>query len=106
MAPEDFETLLLEKTESARKEYPDLFKRFFIKGGGHCVQNYSYAVNGVSIWDWIGYLVANDPRWADILEERNLPLLSFLLIDKWGRVREEGACPPPALAKRGSDEHR
>ncbi len=68
MAPEDFETLLLEKTESARKEYPDLFKRFFIKGGGHCVQNYSYAVNGVLIWDWIGYLVANDPRWADILE--------------------------------------
>jgi hypothetical protein len=68
MAPADFETLLLETTAAVRAEYPDRFERYFVAGDGHCVRDYAYAVDSISIWEWIGYMVQNDQRWMDILE--------------------------------------
>jgi hypothetical protein len=68
MTPGEYEALLLETSAAARRDYPDLFHRFFIKGGGHCVLDYSYEVAGVSIWEWIGYMLSNDSRWGEVLE--------------------------------------
>jgi hypothetical protein len=68
MSPEEFEPLLIDVTDAIRADYPDKFSRYFIIGDRHCMDDYSYAVNGVSFWDWVGYLVSDDPRWMDILE--------------------------------------
>jgi hypothetical protein len=68
MAPEAFESLILRTTESIREDHPNSFKRYFIDSDVHCLDDYSYEVNGVSFWDWIGYLVNDDPRWVDNLE--------------------------------------
>ena len=67
MAPEDYEALLRETSAAAGADYPDRFHRYFIKGDDHCVRDYAHAVNGVTIWDWIGYMLGHDPRWVDIL---------------------------------------
>ncbi len=68
MAPADYEALLLETSAAARADYPDRFHLYFIKGGQHCVLDYSYEVNGVSIWEWIGYMLGKDSRWGENLE--------------------------------------
>jgi hypothetical protein len=68
MIPEVFKQLIIATTEAIRADHPDTFKRFFILGNGHCINDYSYRVKGISFWEWIGYLVNDDPRWVDILE--------------------------------------
>lgn len=68
MSPEAYESLLLQTTEDVRKDYSDVFQRFFIEGDAHCILNYSYSVDGVSIWEWIGYMLSNDSRWTDVME--------------------------------------
>lgn len=68
MAPETFKSLIIRTTETIRAEHPDTFKRYFIAGDMHCLADYLYSVNGISFWDWIGFLVNDDPRWVDILE--------------------------------------
>jgi hypothetical protein len=68
MAPQDFKILLLDASAAARADYPDRFHRYFIEGSQHCVLDYSYEVDGVTIWDWISYMLENDPRWTDVLE--------------------------------------
>jgi hypothetical protein len=67
MDPGVFESLIVSTTETIRAEHQDTFKRFFIAGDMHCLADYSYSVNGISFWDWIGFLVNDDPRWVDIL---------------------------------------
>jgi hypothetical protein len=68
MSPEAYEALLRQTTESVRNEFPDAFQRYLVDGDAHCILNYSYTVNGVSIWEWIRYMVNNDSRWTDVLE--------------------------------------
>jgi len=68
VAPEVYEALITDVTGTIHADHPDTFKRYFITGEGHCLDDYSYEVNGVSFWDWVGYLVNDDPRWVDILE--------------------------------------
>jgi len=68
VAPDAFESLIISMTETIRADHPDTFKRFFVVGDMHCIGDYSYSVNGVSLWDWAGYFVKDDPRWVDILE--------------------------------------
>ena len=66
--PADFESLLFTTTEAIRSDHSNKFNRFFIDGDSHCLDNYSHSVDGVTFWDWIDYLVNDDPRWTDILE--------------------------------------
>jgi acetyl esterase/lipase len=68
MSPQDYEALLRETTGEIHGRYPDTFKRYLIDGGDHCILDFYQRVDGVSIWEWIRYLVENDPRWSDILE--------------------------------------
>jgi hypothetical protein len=66
--PEAYQSLILDTTEAIRADHPDMFKRYFIAGDMHCIDNYAYSVGEVSFWDWIGYLVNDDNRWTDNLE--------------------------------------
>jgi len=68
MMPEEIKTLIIRTTEDIRKDHPQTFKRFMIDGDSHCITDYSRSVKGISIWDWLGYLVNDDPRWMDIQE--------------------------------------
>jgi hypothetical protein len=68
MTPESFQALIMSTTDTIHAEYPKTFQRFFIKGDTHCLDDYSYEVNGVSFWEWVDYLVNGNPRWSDILE--------------------------------------
>lgn len=67
MNPEDFKNLLINTTDSIRERHPDTFKRFFIRGNIHGVPN-SYQVNGVSLGNWLKYLVNDNEKWVDVLE--------------------------------------
>jgi hypothetical protein len=67
-APEVFQSLLLDTTEAIRAEHPDTFRRYLISGDTHCPDDYSDRLEGVSLWDWIRYLVTDDPRWTDLVE--------------------------------------
>jgi len=68
MAPEAFQSLIVDTTEAIREDHPDTFRRYFIVGDTHCLGDYTYSVDGVSFWEWIGYLVNDDNRWIDILQ--------------------------------------
>jgi hypothetical protein len=68
MAPQAYRSLILGSTDVIRADHPATFERFFIAGDGHCLDDYSYRVGTLSFWDWISYLVNDDPHWTDILE--------------------------------------
>lgn len=70
MAPQDFEDLLLEITDDIHNQYPDRFKRFFVKGNAHTIWSvgFDYEVDEVSIRNWIEQLVARSPEWDEHLE--------------------------------------
>jgi hypothetical protein len=64
----DFEALLIQTTAEIHTNHPGSFERFFISGDSHCLGDYSYAVNGITFWEWITYMVKDDARWVDQLE--------------------------------------
>ena len=68
MTPEEIKSLIIQTTDEIREDHPETFKRFMIDGNSHCISDYSRSVEGISIWDWLGYLVNSDPRWDDIQE--------------------------------------
>jgi hypothetical protein len=68
MTPQAFQDLLLSTTDKIHAEFPDTFKRYFIKGSEHCVTDYFYSVNAISVRDWIEDLVTDSPEWQDVLE--------------------------------------
>ena len=68
MSPETYTSLIINTTEAIREDHPDTFRRFFGKGDGHCISDYTYQVDGESFWEWIGFLVNNDDCLVDILE--------------------------------------
>ncbi len=68
MAPIDFEELLMTESGVLRQLFPDTFKRYFINGSSHCISDYEYEVNGISIIEWIDHLVNDENQWADVLE--------------------------------------
>ena len=68
MTPLDFEELLMTESGVLRQLFPETFKRYFIYGTGHCIYNYEKEVNGISIMEWIDYLVNDDNQWTDVLE--------------------------------------
>jgi hypothetical protein len=68
-APEVYQSLLLDTTDAIRADHPNTFKRFLAAGHTHCPDDYSYRLGGVSLWNWIRYMVSEDPRWTDLVEE-------------------------------------
>ncbi|MBN1438814.1 MAG: hypothetical protein JW929_05320 [Anaerolineales bacterium] len=68
MRPEDYRALLLETTGQIHSAFPAAFQRYLVDGDAHCVGDYSYSVGGVSIWEWIEYMLSKDWRWGEVLE--------------------------------------
>ena len=70
----EFQDLLMNVTDQIKDLHQDRYSRFFIKGESHTCyqmilpQGPNYEVNGVSLYQWIGRLVADDPQWVDELE--------------------------------------
>ena len=68
----DYEALILDVTGQIEADYPDRGARFFVEGRGHTFfmmdGGPNYEVDGISLYEWIGWLVNEDPRWDDVLE--------------------------------------
>lgn len=47
------------------KEFPDRFKRFFLKGDSHCVEDYFYAIDGMTYAEWVGHFLNDNTAWTD-----------------------------------------
>jgi hypothetical protein len=67
--PREFRGLLLTTTDRLREEFPARFKRYLVAGDTHCVEDYFYRVDGITIRDWIEAMVTDDDiRWRDLRE--------------------------------------
>ena len=63
-----FKKRLLNDTEIIHQQFPDRFKRFFIKGDSHCVEDNLYEIGGMKYADWVGFFVNDKAEWNDIIE--------------------------------------
>ena len=68
LSAEEFQTLMLSTTSEIHAAHPDTFQRFFIQGEEHCLADYAYSVEGISFWEWVGYLIDESPQWLDLVE--------------------------------------
>ncbi len=74
MEADDFQDTLMTVTDEIHRDYPDRFKRFFIRGASHTTYEFILdegpyrAIGGLSFYEWIGQLVNDEPAWADLLE--------------------------------------
>jgi hypothetical protein len=68
MTPADYKELLLTSSQKLHDDHPDQFKRFFINGNTHCVQDRDYQINGVTYWDWVLAFLNDGELWRDLLE--------------------------------------
>ena len=66
-----FHSLLLEETGIPGQAFPDRYKRFFINGSQHTSLQRGFhttQINGVTIAQWLGLMIARDPAWTEMLE--------------------------------------
>ncbi|HKU42809.1 MAG TPA: pectin acetylesterase-family hydrolase [Polyangiales bacterium] len=65
-----FKQALLDETGKVVKAYPERAKRFFIEGTKHTTAGNIQAtmINGLSIAQWLGYMLNDDPKWTDALQ--------------------------------------
>lgn len=68
MSPSDFRDLLMGVSTSLHEKYPDQFKRFFIKGDSHCVEDRDYSIQGITNWEWVLAMMQQTESWKDLLE--------------------------------------
>lgn len=85
MDGEDFKSVLMTVTDEIKELHPDRFARFFIETSTHTTYELDafdlfpgsdyflaegprYSVGGVSVFDWLGRLVNDQPQWDDVLE--------------------------------------
>lgn len=66
--PEVYKSLLLNVSKDLNSNHPDRFKRFFIKGDSHCVEDRDYDVKGLKYWDWVVAFLNDSETWKDVLE--------------------------------------
>ena len=70
LAPAQFKPLLLSETGKIHDEFPTRFERFFISGTQHTalLSTYDAEVDGLSVDEWLGKMLARDPGWVDHLQ--------------------------------------
>jgi hypothetical protein len=77
LQPNDFKSLLLAETDKVHAKFPDRFERFFIAGTQHTVLMslpsnpvlYDTPVDGVSVQEWTGKMLAGDADWVDRMQD-------------------------------------
>jgi hypothetical protein len=70
--PAAFHALLQEQTNIPAAAFPNRYKRFIITGSQHTSLQRGYhdtQINGVSIAQWLGTMIARDPSWVEMLQE-------------------------------------
>lgn len=71
MNPEDFKSHLLSVTDEIKTAHPERFARFFIEGETHTaiLTGFNTAIQGTTIYDWIGKLITDgDATYDDLME--------------------------------------
>lgn len=68
LPPEDYKELLLKTSGDLASRYPGQFKRYFVNGNTHCIEDRNIEVNDIKYWDWILSLINDDANWKDVLE--------------------------------------
>jgi hypothetical protein len=77
LQPAPFKQLLLEQTDKVHNQFPTRFERFFIDGTQHTVLltpasgmgvGYDTEVEGISVDQWTGKMLAGDKAWTDHLQ--------------------------------------
>ncbi len=68
MTPEDFRSFLVEISGNLHEKYPRKFKRFFIEGNLHCIEDRYYKIDSITYWDWVLQLMNESEEWEDLLE--------------------------------------
>lgn len=65
-----FKQALLAETGKVTQAYPERVKRFYINGTKHTTAGNLQAtmVGGVTIGQWLGYMLAGDSKWTDTLQ--------------------------------------
>jgi hypothetical protein len=65
-----FKQAMLDETGKITKAQPERAKRFYIEGTQHTTASnlMRTQVNGVSIGEWLGFMLAGDARWTDTLQ--------------------------------------
>jgi hypothetical protein len=69
--PAAFRKLLADETNISAQAFPERYKRFFINGSQHTSLQRGFhttQLNGVTIAQWLGMMIARDPAWAEMLE--------------------------------------
>jgi len=70
--PAAFHALLREQTDIPAGAFPERYKRFIITGSQHTSLQRGFhetQINGVSIAQWLGSMIARDPAWVELLQE-------------------------------------
>lgn len=68
LEPQSYESLLMGATNYLHDKYPNQFKRFFIEGNSHCVDDRNYEIKGTKYWDWVLSFLNESQDWVDLLE--------------------------------------
>jgi hypothetical protein len=59
-------------TDDIRTRQPERFKRFFVQGEAHTISElpifYTAQIGGTTLRDWTADLIADGPRWQDLIE--------------------------------------
>ena len=65
-----FKQAMLDETGKVTKAQPERAKRFYIEGTQHTTASnlMRTQVNGVSIGEWLGFMLSGDARWTDTLQ--------------------------------------
>jgi hypothetical protein len=58
----------LDETGPLQKDHQDRFKRFFVNGNSHTLGDFHRKVNGISVWDWLTWMITSDPKWQEVLQ--------------------------------------
>jgi hypothetical protein len=63
-----YQSTLLDETDRLKSTYPDVFKRFIVKGESHTIGDFYREIESLTVWDWMTALVNDQPEWKDVLQ--------------------------------------
>jgi len=69
--PAAFRMLLAAETDATAAAFPDRYKRFIVEGSAHTSLQTGFhdtQIDGVSIAQWLGLMIARDPGWVELIE--------------------------------------
>ncbi|MCE1254275.1 MAG: hypothetical protein LWX83_12100, partial [Anaerolineae bacterium] len=62
------EAAMLNISDEVHLAHPDQFKRYFIQGASHCIPDYYWKVDNITVWMWLTQLIMDDPNWKEVMD--------------------------------------